>query len=253
MLRRRLFIAYLCAGFLGLTVPGGTVARAEVKPSIEPHAEELLKAALTFLAKAPSITFHAEVTKEVPLSSGVKVLHTGTLEMAVRRPDRISYKRDDDEALTTGTYDGALFTLHDVGKKTCASWPVKEKLDGLFANLKENLGFQPPLARFLTENVADEALKNVTTGFSAGRSVIRGVACEQLVFRQQNLDWQVWIATEGDPVIRRMVFTHRNDPTLPQSSVAFLDWDFKAVLSDSVFIFQVPQGLVQCEFEPVKK
>jgi len=237
------------AAALSVTPP----ARAEEKPAIEPEAARILKAALERIGGAKSFTFRAEVTSDTPLPSGQKIQFPGTLEVAVRRPNGLWNMIEGEQRTARSWYDGKTFTLLNGGKNVYACWPAPEKLDDLIGAMKDKLGFSPPLAPLLRENLAATALAKVTSGFIVGQGVVVGTPCRHLAFRGEKTDWQLWIAEHGEPLIKRIVITYKLEPAAPQYTATFLAWDFAPTLSDAVFAFTPPEGAVQCEFEPVRR
>lgn len=149
-------------------------------------------------------------------------------------------------------YDGKTFTLLNGGKNVYACWPAPERLDDLLSAMRQKLGFTPPLARLLRDNLAATALSRVTSGFIVGRGVIGGTPCRHLAFRGEKTDWQVWVSEEGEPIIKRIIITHKLEAAAPQYAATFLAWDFAPRLSDAVFVFEPPPGAVQCEFEQLQ-
>src|SRR5512137_1127137 len=79
--------AVAVAGCALALLAGGGVARAGAVPEIEPEAAQTLKTALDRIAGSASFTYRAEITSDTPLPSGQKIQLSGTLEVAVRRPD----------------------------------------------------------------------------------------------------------------------------------------------------------------------
>ncbi len=252
MLRKGMTGALLAIGLAFAAVTGTPAARAQEKQPIEPEAARILTAALERIAGAESFTFRAEVAEDSSLPSGQKLQFPGTLEVAVRRPNGLWNRFEGEQRTARSWYDGKTFTLLNGGKNVYACWPAPERLDDLLIAMREKLGFTPPLARLLRDNLATTALSRVTSGFIVGRGVIGGTPCRHLAFRGEKTDWQVWVSEEGEPVIKRIIITHKLEAAAPQYAATFLAWDFAPRLSDAVFAFEPPPGAVQCEFEQLQ-
>jgi len=253
MSRRGMTHALVAFGLALAFATGLPVARAEEKPSIEPEAALLLKTTLERIGGAKSFTFRAEVADDTTLPSGQKIQFAGTLEVAVRRPNGFWNKFEGEQRTARSWYDGKTFTLLNDGKNVYACWPAPERIDDLLGVMREKLGFTPPLARLLRDNLAATALAKVTSGFIVGRGVIGGTPCRHLAFRGEKTDWQVWVSEGGEPVIKRIVITYKLEPAAPQYAATFSSWDFEPRLSDAAFVFTPPQGAVQCEFEEISR
>ena len=250
MLRHGMTGALLAAGLVLAAALGMPAASAEEKSAVDPEAARILKGALERIEKAKSFTFRAEVTNDSPLPSGQKVQFPGVLEVAVRRPNGLWNMFEGEQRAARSWYDGKTFTLLNTGKNVYACSPAPEKLDDLLGTMKQKLGFTPPLAPLLRDNLVATALARITSGFVVGRGVIGETRCLHLAFRGKKTDWQFWVSEHGDPLIRRIVITYKLEPGAPQYAATFLSWDFAPRLSDAVFSFTAPQGAVQCEFVP---
>jgi len=253
MVRNGMAGALLAAGLVLAAVMGQPAARAEEKSSVEPEAARILTAALERIEKAKSFTFRAEVTNDTPLPAGQKVQFPGTLEVAVRRPNGLWNMFEGEQRTARSWYDGKTFTLLNAGKNVYACAPAPEKLDDLLGTMKEKLGFTPPLAPLLRENLVATALGKVTSGSVVGRGIIGETSCLHLAFRGKRTDWQFWISEHGEPLIKRIVITYKLETGAPQFAATFTSWDFAPRLSDAVFAFTPPQGAVQGEFEPAMR
>jgi hypothetical protein len=245
--------ALVAIGLALAAVASMPAARAQEKPPIEPEAARILTAALERIGGAKSFTFRAEVVKDTPLPSGQKLQFPGMLEVAVRRPNGLWNMIEGEQRTARSWYDGKTFTLLDGAKNVYACWPAPGKLDDLFSTMKDKLGFAPPLAPLLRDNLAASALAKVASGFVVGRGVIDKIQCRHLAFRGGKTDWQVWVSEDGEPVIKRIVITYKLEPGAPQYAATFISWDFAPHLNDADFAFTPPQGAVQCEFEQLKR
>jgi hypothetical protein len=250
----RRFLRLAGVAVLTILLPGSTlVAAAAAAPAIEPRAAEILKAALTHLAGAASVTVRAEMVEETTLPTGEKLQYPGTLELSLRRPDRLRYTIDGEQRRVAAWYDGKGFTLLDSDKNVCATTPAPQTLAALFDQMEKTLGFRPPLSILMREDSIDVAMARLTSGFYAGRGAVGGVPSHHLAFRQESIDWQIWVAAEGAPAIRRIVVTRKKAPGAPQLAFTSFTWDFNAALSDALFQFEPPPGVVRCEFQLLTK
>lgn len=251
MLRKGRAGMLLAAGLLVAVVTSGAVALAQEKPSLEPEAARILEASLERIGGAASFTFRAEITNDTVLPSGQEIQFPGMLEVAVRRPNGFSNTFVGEQRTSRSWFDGETFTLLNSGKNVYARWRSPGGLDDLLGAMRTQLGFTPPLAPLLRRNVAAKAMAKVTSGFIAGRGVIGGTSCKHLAFRGEKTDWQVWVAEQGDPLIKRIVVTYKLEASPRRYAATFLSWDFAPRLSDADFAFTPPPGAVQGEFEVV--
>ena len=74
-----------------------------------------------------------------------------------------------------------------------------------------------------------------------GPSEIGGVTCGHYAFRQDGLDWQVWIQMGDYPLPRKLVLTTMTDEARPQY-VATFTWNLAPSFNDAAFTFVPPKG-----------
>ena len=79
------------------------------------------------------------------------------------------------------------------------------------------------------------------TATDVGPSHINGVSVEQYAFRQEGMDWQVWIQQGTFPLPRRIVMTTMTDDARPQHTVVY-DWNLAPSFNDASFAFVPPEG-----------
>jgi hypothetical protein len=242
---------FLTAVCVSLMATGG-VARAADKTLIEPRAESVLKAALVNLLAAKSYLMRGDMINEVQLPSGQRIELNGTLQAALRRPDRAWTKVEGELRKASNFYDGKTFTHYDAETNSYAGWAAPPTTDEMLDKLKEQLGFLPPLSMLLRQNIDKDSFASVQTGLYLGETVVGGVPCSHLAFTQENMDWQVWVESPV-PMIKRIAITYKKLPGAPKYSVTFAAWNLNAALPDSVFAFEPPPGATRVEFEPVKK
>ncbi len=89
------------------------------------------------------------------------------------------------------------------------------------------------------------------SALNAGQDVIGGEVCDHYAFRQSAIDWQIWIASGGKPLPRKIVISNRADEARPQS-ITMITWNLKPTFTDSVFKFTPPKGSTKIEILPRK-
>lgn len=60
-------------------------------------------------------------------------------------------------------------------------------------------------------------LDNIESAMNAGQDIVGGELCDHYAFRQDQVDWQIWIATGSRPLPRKLVITSRANEARPQS------------------------------------
>ena len=66
------------------------------------------------------------------------------------------------------------------------------------------------------------------------------MTCEQYAFRQEGLDWQLWMQQGDYPLPRRLVITTLTDEARPQYS-SVLTWNLAPSFNEEAFKFDPPK------------
>ena len=88
-----------------------SVSASEDKPAVEPRADELLKRMGDYLGQAQFFSVSAEVWQDLQLSSGQRVQAGRTIELQVRRPNRLRAEVHSTRRNRELVYDGNAITL----------------------------------------------------------------------------------------------------------------------------------------------
>lgn len=167
MATRSTKVGYFAAlvAILILSTLAAAAESGKPSPKIEPKAEELLKKACATLAAEKNLEFHAEVTFDEVLPSGVKLQYAGALDLARELPDHLAVAFDSDLGSKCFWYDGKTVTLLDSAHKVYGSIPVESSIDGMLTEIQEKAKFTVPLSDFAVADPA-EVLKRATFGIS---------------------------------------------------------------------------------------
>jgi hypothetical protein len=137
-------------------------------------------------------------------------------------------------------YDGKVFIMYGQRLKYYASVPAPNTIRELLALASERYGLELPLADLFFWGTDHARLDDITEAMVIGPSRIGGVLCDHYAFRQDGLDWQVWIQSGKRPLPRRLVITTTADEARPQYS-ALMTWNLAPKLDDKVFTFVPPK------------
>lgn len=239
--------AWAVAGFTALSV-----SAADNKPAVEPRAEELLKRMGDYLGQAQFFSVSAEIWQDVQLSSGQRVQSGRTVELRVRRPNRLRAEIQSARRNREIFYDGEAITLFNRAQNFYGSVRISGSLDDAMDAASEGFGIAIPLEDFIRSNPQKDLLQNVTSGSSIGTVSVLGVPCEHLAFTQTNIDWQIWIENGVKPVPRKFVITYKEEPDSPQFTALFTNWDLETKLPDFVFKFEPPAGASKIKVKDIK-
>ena len=92
---------------------------------------------------------------------------------------------------------------------------------------------------------------NIQYGFDLGQSDVNGRSCRTLAFVEKNIDWQIWIENGPQLTPCKVVITYKNQPSQPQFTAVFKDWDFAPRIADPVLVPELPPGTQKIPFATV--
>ena len=229
-----------------------SLAAAQVKPAIDPKADELLKHMSDYLAQARFFSVNAEIWQDLDLSSGQRVQAARTIQFQVRRPDRMHVHVQSTRRNHDVFYDAGHITLLNRAQNFYGSIHTSSELDAAMDTASERFGIAMPLEDLLRSDPRTDLLEKVNSGTYIGPVDVMGVPCEHLAFSQDNIDWQLWIETGARPVPKKFLITYKDEAGSPQFTAVFSNWDFVTTLPDFVFKFEPPPGASQIPIKEIR-
>jgi len=215
---------------------------------IEPQAEKLLRRMSDYLASRQQFTLQAESMLEAVLTSGQKLQYDSPATLMVSRPNKLHAHRKGDIVNQEFFYDGKSLTLYNPRENLYATTSAPATLDEMLDFAREKLDIIAPAAELLYKNAAEKMLKESTSGFVVGQSIVGSVKCTHLAFRGAEVDWQLWIEDGSRPLPRKFMITTKQVSGAPQFTVLIRNWDVGAKLSDREFNFTPAKGAKKIEF-----
>ena len=215
---------------------------------VEPQAEKLLRRMSDYLAGRQQFTLRAESMLEAVLTSGQKLQYDSPATLIVSRPNKLRAHRKGDLANQEFFYDGKSLTLYNPGENLYATTAAPATIDEMLDFAREKLDVIAPAADLLYKNAAEKMLKEASSGFVVGQSIVGSVKCTHLAFRGAEVDWQIWIEDGSRPLPRKFMLTSKQISGAPQFTVLIRNWDVAPKLTDQEFIFTAPKGAKKIEF-----
>jgi hypothetical protein len=219
--------------------------------AVDPASVQALKDMGAFLQTLKRFRVSVELTGERVLADGQKLQHIATAYLEVDRPNRIRAVMNSARSHRELFYDGATVTLYTPAQKYYSTVAFSGTLAELVNKLEEAFGVQIPLSDLFIWGTAAAPVDKIQSAMNAGQDFVDEELCDHYAFRQEQLDWQVWIAGGGRPLPRKIVVTYRGDDARPQST-SLIDWNLKPMFKDAAFKFVPPQGATKIEIIPVK-
>jgi len=243
--------AVVLAGMALCAVGGGVPALAQTAQSVQPAmggeaANALLQMGQTLQSK--EFSFKAQ-TIRVFEDADAQPLHIfHTMNVLVRRPDRLAIQVTGDDGSAKLFYDGKTLTVFNAEKNTYASVPAPNNLQEMLKDVVARHNIDFPLADFVAEAPNKAFLTGVTTGREVGTAMIDGKPTRHLFFTQTpGIELELWVDKDEKALPRRLIVTYRLLHGQPSFVAQFSDWNFNVHPSDAEFTFQPPAGATKVE------
>ena len=218
------------------------VARAD-----EAQAKALFKTMSDYLAAQQAISFAYDSTLEVVTEKDQKLGLANSGTVTLNRPDKLHATRTGGFANIEMAFDGKTLTLLGKNANLFAKAEEPGTIDQLVDVLRKKYDRPVPAADLLMANPYDELIPLVVESKDLGSGVIRGVECDHLAFRTDDVDWQIWIAQGDRPYPCRYVITSTKVKGSPQYTIDVRDWKTGAEVASDTFSVEVPKDAKKLE------
>lgn len=208
-------------------------------PVKDAKAMGALGAMSTYLRSLKSFALRADTTTDEVLLSGQKLQFNGTANYQFVAPDRLRLDLRTDRQHRDFIYDGKTLTMAAPRRKLYATIAAPATAAELVTVAERDYGLSFPLADLFLWGNDKTALDTIKEASYIGLADIGGQKCDHYAFRQDGVDWQLWIRTGAQPLPCKMVITTTAEPEQPQYSALF-NWNLAAKPAATSFKYKAP-------------
>jgi hypothetical protein len=217
----------------------GNQASSQGTPNIDPDAMEALNKMGAYLRSLKAFQVDSEVTNDDVLEDGQILTDNKTNTLLAVSPKllRAELKSDDTDVFLF--YDGKNFTEYGKLVNYYATVPAPPTTAQLVDKVYNDYGIEIPLVDLFKWGTDQSTIKRITSAMDVGPSTVQGITCEQYAFRQEGLDWQIWIQLGDYPLPRKFVIRTLTDEARPQHT-SNLVWNLAPSYNEAAFTFDPP-------------
>jgi hypothetical protein len=237
----------MAAGMLLAGVATPAPAPPESAPQVEPAAVAALEKMGAYLRTLRTFQAESESTTETVLADGLKSQDSKKVTLLARRPDRLMAEVQAENGANFYFFNGKTFTLFARDQGYYATVPAPATIRELADMLEKKFDIQLPLVDLFLWGDPSFTQPKITAAIDLGPSNVKDTTCEQYAFRQEGLDWQVWIQQGDFPLPRKLVLTTTTDEARPQHTVV-LNWNVAPSYNEDAFTFDPPAGVRKIVF-----
>ena len=233
-----------CLMFTLLLAPGARaeeVPAADATPIINPQVVDKLIDMGNYLRSLSKFQVDAEVTLDTVLETGQKIKSEASTTLKVLGHDRMYARTEGDVRTREFFYNGKKLTQYSPYLKYYTTVDAPPRVSETLHMIENHYGIQIPmedLFLFGSDQAQIDALKEA---LYVGPSTIKGQLCDHLAFRQEGVDWQLWITRSEKPLPCKLVITTTDEQSFPEYSAVY-HWNLKPGLQESMFTFKPAKG-----------
>lgn len=249
MLRR--IWAHAMVGSALALLPAGSALHAEEAepdaaamaetPSVDSDALFALKRMGEYLRSLDTFAVSADATQDEVADTGENIEFASRMEIKARLPDRMRLDVTSDRNQRQFFYDGQRVVIYAPAVGAYASFDGGPTIAAALETAAADYALELPLADLFTWGTEDDDSDLLTNAFSVGVVRVGGEDCEHFVYRQEGIDWQLWVRTGEAPLPCRLVITTTDAPSQPRYA-ATLTWDLDVELGEDTFTFTPTDG-----------
>jgi hypothetical protein len=218
------------------------------EPAIEPETMAALDSMGAYLRDLKAFRVKVTTTDDTVLEDGQKIQNEGNVEILAKPPSKLRIHTFNDRYERLFFFDGKTFSLWGQRTDYYATVDAPETIGLLMNFLEEKYGQDLPGVDLFRWGTDESDTSAITSAMNVGSAVIDGTTCQHYAFRQDGIDWQIWIQKGDYPLPRKLVITTRTDDAMPTYSAVYR-WDLAPSFNDAAFIFDPPKGALRVVLE----
>jgi hypothetical protein len=219
----------------------GQAADAKTATAIDPDAMEALNKMGTYLRSLKAFQVDSESSNDDVLDDGEIITDTRSSTLLAVSPNLLRAELKGDDRDTFLFYDGKNFTVYGKLLNYYATVPAPPTTAKLVDQIYNEYGIEIPLVDLFKWGNDEAAIKKITSAIDVGPSTVGGITCEHYAFRQEGLDWQIWIQLGDFPLPKKFVIRTLTDDARPEHT-STLTWNLTPSYNDATFTFDPPLG-----------
>jgi len=217
-------------------------------PQIDAKADAILHQMSAALSAAKGMTFDVHSTADEVLPDGQVVQFARNQKITVRRPDRVATSVTGDREEMKFAYDGKQVVIYNITGNTWSSVEAPATIDQTMDMLANHYGMALPLVDLIFSDPYKDLTARLRSGEYLGTGYVLDTKCHHLAFRQDSVDWQLWVEDGPNPLPRKVVITQKDIPTRAQYVAIISNWNLSAEPAEDAFSLKPPADAKKVEF-----
>ena len=202
---------------------------------------KILKSMTDYLSGQTSLSASFDSDIEVITPELQKIQFSSSGQMKLSRPDKLRVRRTGGYADVEMVYDGRTMSLYGNNAKSFVQADLAGTVDEMIDRIQARSGVGMPGTDLLLSNAYDELMAATTEGKHVGMEKVGGKEAHHLTFKQPNLDWEIWVAAEGEPFVLKAKSVLETQNGKLSTIETYSNWKLNPDLNNDVFKFKAPE------------
>ncbi len=210
-------------------------AAGETKPSLEPKAVDILKAACARLAAAHSMSFTAIVTYENPSRLGFPLAYGTKSDVLLERPNKLRVITLVDGPASEFYYDGKTMMALAPAENLVAVADAPATVDAMLETAYHSASVYFPFDDVIVADPYKDIAQGLSVAFYVGQSkIVGGTTTDIVAYDSGGVFIEAWIGTE-DKLPRLLRAIYDDDPLHLRHVLVFSDWKLDVAVPEGAF------------------
>jgi hypothetical protein len=221
---------------------------ANIAAAQEPDPRDVLKRMGETIASLDSYSLSGDAYADARLDAGLIIEHASQATLTVRKPDTVRITNTTSEDHKELFFGSGVLTVYTRSRNFYGQTEIPEGVGTALDYAVNEIGIDAPMLDFVSGEVAERLLVDATDVQYIGTSLIRGDIYDHVAIRTSEIDIQIWVATEGQPLPGKMALSAKWDGGAPRT-VIFMNWDTDPKIPQGSLQFVPPDGATKIKFE----
>jgi len=239
-----------------VAAPVALLAQEEAKKGaaepIDKKVVEIVKTVGDFYKNAKSYHADATIVTKTDGGNGPKELSVKAVYDA-QKPDRLSLRTQMDGDGQKGPdviADGKHLFLYRKAVKQYTEQDTPASMGEIALTLLRDVG---PIGggilfgHILSDDPAELLMQGVNSCSYAGKDKVDGKDVHRLKFSQDQFDWELWVASEGDPYVLRLISTRERGDAKATTTENYSNWKLNGEPAKDLFTFAPPKDATKVD------
>lgn len=209
---------------------------AQTTTAAAPDPTQALQRMGAYMGTLEAFEVTSESSLDLVMADDQRIDLDGVTTYKVRRPDAFVIDSRTDRKQRRFYFDGRRFTVYAPTRGFYASAEAPGTIHQILDTAYDQFGIALPLEDLFHWGDPARLPKDFQSAEYIGPATVGGVQADQFAFRQDDIDWQIWIQQGDRPLPLKVVIIDKTDPTRPEFS-AKLTWNTSPRFDASTFAF----------------